>query len=143
MNINRNNYEAYLLDLFEGRLTAEDRRAVRDFLLLNPDCRGGLDGTEPWILEDGRIPFPGREQLKKLFPDGTSMLTETNFDLFSIARLEGDLTDWQEKDHNSMVAKDEDKSREWADWQKTKLTLTPITFTGKDQYLVLYLLHFL
>ena len=133
MNINRNNYEAYLLDLLEGRLTAEDRRAVRDFLLLNPDCRGGLDGAEPWILEENRIPSPGREQLKKLFPNGTSMLTETNFDLFSIARLEGDLTDWQEKDHNSMVAKDEDKSREWADWQKTKLTRVHITFTGKDQ----------
>ncbi len=133
MDINRNNYEAYLLDLLEGRLTAEDQCVVREFLLLNPDCRGGLDGAEPWILEKSGISFPGREQLKKVYPDGTSILTETNFDLFSIARLEGDLTHWQEKDYGTMVARDEDKSREWEDWQKTKLTSVHITFSGKEK----------
>lgn len=133
MDINRNNYEAYLLDLLEGRLTAADQRKVSDFLLLNPDCAEGLTAIEPWILEKCKIPFPGREQLKKEFPNATSMLTETNFNLFSIARLEGDLTGRQEKDHESMVAKDGDKNREWMEWQKTKLTAAPIAFTGKDQ----------
>ena len=133
MDINRNNYEAYLLDLLEGRLTVEDQQAVGDFLLLNPDCTEGLAAMEPWILEKYKIPFPGREQLKKEFPNAASMLTETNFDLFSVARLEGDLTGRQEKDHESMVTKDGDKNREWMDWQKTKLMAAPVAFTGKDQ----------
>ncbi|MEN8227165.1 MAG: hypothetical protein ABFS38_03345 [Bacteroidota bacterium] len=133
MEINRNNYEAYLLDLIEGSLSAEDQMKLRDFLTLNPDCAEGINDVEPWILEKSKILFPGREQLKKDFPDASSMLTETNFDLFSIARLEGDLTLEQERDHAAMVAENEEKGREWDRWQRTKLQAEPITFAEKEQ----------
>ena len=133
MEINRNNYEAYLLDLLEGRLSAEDQQKVRDFLLLNPDCAKGIIDMEPWILEKSKIPFPGKEQLKKEFPDASFMLTETNFDLFSIARMEGDLTEEQERDHVAMVEENEEKGEEWVRWQRTKLYAKPIIFAEKDQ----------
>ncbi len=132
MEINRNNYEAYMLDLLEGRLTAEDQQVVRDFLLLNPDLAPGIEEINPWSLEPGKISFPGKEQLKKEMPDASCMLTTSNFDLFSIARLEGDLTREQEVDHASMVEKHQEKRKEWAGWQQTKLHAEPVLFTNKE-----------
>ena len=62
MDINRNNYEAFLLDLAEGRLNAEESQQVRDFLMLNPDCATGLEPEHTWFLEPGSISFPQNEQ---------------------------------------------------------------------------------
>ncbi len=69
MDINRNNYEAWLLDLLEGSLSEEEVQEVRDFLLLNPDCALGFDDFEPWILEAEEISFPGKAKLRKELPD--------------------------------------------------------------------------
>ena len=42
MDINRNNYEAWLLDLIEGSLSAEEVQEVRDFLHAESRLRPGL-----------------------------------------------------------------------------------------------------
>ncbi|HDS08324.1 MAG TPA: hypothetical protein ENO05_11945 [Bacteroides sp.] len=131
MKINRNNYEAFLLDLAEGRLTAEDRRELRDFLLLHPDCAGEMPDLQSWVLEKEEISFPGREALKKHLPPEGSELTDTNFDLISIARLENDLSPEQLHDHESLVATDELKREEWDAWKKTRLVPPRIVFPGK------------
>ncbi len=133
MKINRDNYEAFLLDLVEGRLSAKDQQEVRDFLLLNPDCAEEIHAMEPWILEKGTLQLPGKEQLKKEIPDSSFMLTENNFDLFSIARLEGDLNEKQESDYANMVASSEEKNREWKVWQNTKLKGETIIYAQKNQ----------
>jgi hypothetical protein len=131
MKIDRNNYEAYLLDLLEGRLTAEEERLVRDFLLLHPDCAGPAADLAPWVLEQRERSFPDREKLKKHLPHAGSELTDTNFDLFSIARLEHDLSPEQEKIHESLVAGDDTKKQEWNAWQRTKLIPPRVVFPGK------------
>jgi hypothetical protein len=133
MNINRNNYEAYLLDLVEGRLNSEDTRRVRDFLLMNPDCAGGLEKEQLWFLEPETVSYHGKEQLRKEVPNPASVLSDSNFDLFSIARLEGDLTHEQEKDHRHMVERDGEKLQKWLAWEQTKLVGETIHFMGKDQ----------
>ena len=119
MKIDRNNYEAYLLDMVEGRLTDEEQQMVRDFLLLNPDCMVPVGDLELTVLEGEEIFYPDRDKLKKSFPDADSELTEDHFDLFSIARLENDLTPLQEKAHQAMVTRDEMKMREWESWKHT------------------------
>ncbi len=133
MKINRDNYEAFLLDLLEGRLSVEDQQQLQDFLQLNPDCDALLPETESWILEGSQVPYPGREQLKREFPAPSTMLTDHNFDLFSIARMEGDLNDKQEADHRSMVAIDERRSTQWIEWQQTRLVPEPLLFKGKEK----------
>ena len=82
MDINRNNYEAFLLDLAEGRLNAEESQQVRDFLMLNPDCATGLEPEHTWFLEPGSISFPGKDRLKRGFPDQDSELAGSDFGLF-------------------------------------------------------------
>ena len=119
MNINRNNYEAFLLDLMEGRLSAEEKERLYKFLLKHPDCPGPEADLDLWALEESRITFPAVAVLKKKLPEPTSKLSKSNFDLFSIARLEHDLTTDQEEEHKALVAKDEIKRVEWQGWQKT------------------------
>jgi hypothetical protein len=132
MKINRHNYEAYLIDLLEGQLSVEDQQELRDFLQSNPDCYAELSELEPWFLETVHIPYPERSALKKEFPEATSILTRDNFDLFSIARMEGDLTIEQERAHGRMVVEDVQKYRQWSEWQHTKLVPEQIIFKDKQ-----------
>ena len=133
MEINRHNYEAFLLDLLEGRLSVEDQQRLRDFLQLNPDCSCEVMETEPWVLEKEEIHYPGIGHLKKVLPAPSTVLTEHNFDLFSIARMEGDLTSEQEMAHQAMISQDEIRAGEWAEWQNTRMEAKPILFKAKDQ----------
>lgn len=131
MDINRNNYEAYLLDLMEGKLSLSDQQKVRDFLMLNPDCSPSLLGSEPWFLEPEEVLYLGREKLKKELPDADTGISESNFDLFSIARMEGDLTASQEWDHQQMLVGDEEKNLEWSLWLQTRLVAQKVKYQGK------------
>ncbi len=131
MDINRNNYEAYLLDLMEGKLSVSDQQKVRDFLMLNPDCSPSLLGPEPWVLEPGEVLYSEREKLKKELPDADTGISESNFDLFSIARMEGDLTPSQEWDHQQIVVGDEEKNLEWSQWLQTRLVAHKVKYEGK------------
>ena len=132
MDINRNNYEAYLLDLMEGKLSVSDQQKVRDFLRLNPDCSPSLFGPEPWVLEPEEVLFSGREKLKKDLPNADTEISESNFDLFSIARMEGDLNASQEWDHQQMVEGDKERSMEWNQWQQTRLEGQSVIYRGKS-----------
>jgi len=133
MEINRHNYEAFLLDLLEGRLSAEDRQQLRDFLLLNPDCAEELAEIDPWVLEREKVLFRDKTILKKELPGAETELTDHNFDLFSIARLEGDLTGEQEQAHQNRLESDPEKVEEWLKWQQTRLVSGKILFKGKEK----------
>lgn len=133
MNINRDNYEAWLLDLIEGRLAPEQVQQVRDFLLLNPDCATDLEEIEPWVLEAEALTYSGKSGLKKELPHQDSVASGTNFDLFSIARMEGDLTDRQVEDHQRLIDGDSNRMKEWLGWEKTSLVATPVIFKGKGE----------
>jgi len=133
MKIDRHNYEAYLLDLLEGNLSVKDQQELHHFLKLNPDCAGELGEIEPWVLEKENISFQYNQLLKKEFPDSKSQLCEHNFDLFSIARMEGDLCEKQLAEHQSMVASAYDRTQQWSEWQQTRLVAVPVIFQGKNQ----------
>lgn len=133
MDINRKNYEAFLLDLVEGRLNAEETQQVRDFLQLNPDCVEGLDQEQYWSLKSELVSFPGKAGLRKEFPSHTSELSKSDFGLFSIARLEGDLTREQELEYARMVEGDKNKYQEWLAWKQTKLIGEAIVYEGKGR----------
>lgn len=133
MNINRDNYEAWLLDLIEGRLAPEQEQQVRDFLLLNPDCATGLEEVEPWVLEAEAVTYSGKSGLKKELPHQNSVASGKHFDLFSIARMEGDLTERQVEDHQHLVDGDSKRMEEWLGWKKTRLVAAPLIFKGKSE----------
>lgn len=132
MDINRENYEAWLLDLLEGRLSPEQVQGVRDFLLLNPDCAFGLEELDPWVLEADKISYAGKPDLRKEIPDRDTRISEKNFALFSIARMEGDLSDQQERDYLDLLHSDENKRDEWLSWKQMKLVAEDLAYEGKE-----------
>jgi hypothetical protein len=89
MNIDRDTYEAWLLDRLEGRLTAEQERALDAFLAANPDLPVAL-GELPSI-DAGAASFGDLASLKRTYPP-QGLPDAARINDFLIARGEGDLT---------------------------------------------------
>ena len=83
------------------------------------------------VLENESLTFSAKEDLKKELPQSETLLSDANFDLFSIARLEGDLTPEQVKSHEAAVENNQQKRNEWQEWQQTKLQATHLEYEGK------------
>ena len=132
MEIHKHNYEAFLLDLLEGRLSAAEEQKLRTFLDEHPELVAEMPDVELLSLEQPLIRYPESERLKKELPSVESILTEANFDMFSVARMEGDLTPVQEQEHKDMVLRDDEKRKEWHTWEKTRLAPMHIPYPGKN-----------
>ena len=131
MDINRNNYEAFLLDLLEGRLSVEEERELNEFLKNHPEHVVDLPDIDLVSLEKPRLTYALRDQLKKELPTEDTRISAANFDLFSIARMEGDLSSQQEEEHRYMVSVDDRRLEEWSAWQNTRLVPEHIPFPEK------------
>jgi hypothetical protein len=131
MEINRDNYEAYLLDLMEGRLNDEETRHLREFIRLNPDCAADLSAGDCWELDATLVHFPGKESLHRELPGPASKLEQSDFGLFCIARMEGDLHPGQVNEHEQLIRTDPDRNREWQEWNKTRLVAVAQSYPGK------------
>ena len=132
MEINRHNYEAFLLDQLEGRLSVEQQQELEEFLRLNPDCVGELSEIEISHMEAQPILHPNSASLKKEFPDAATVLTDQNFDMFSIARMEQDLADEQIRAHQAMLELDDHKAAQWNQWQQTRMIPETLVFPKKE-----------
>ncbi len=109
MNINRDNYQAYLLDQIEGRLSPELERDLIKFLEENPDLiiSQELSGIN---LLNVDICFPFKENIKK---GGLNReINSDNYEQFCIARMEGDLTASSGKDLDDFLEKNSECARE-------------------------------
>ena len=87
MAINRNNYQVYFIDHYEGILSPKETLVLMAFLDDNPDLKSEFDNfdVEP-LVPDPEVTFKGKDSLKKQVfakpAEGDAML---------IAYVEGDL----------------------------------------------------
>lgn len=88
MEINRHNYESYLIDYLEGALSLEQREEVELFLRLNPDIMQEMEGVADLKLNPISDAYPLPESLKREEKIGGGITNE--FDYLCIANLEGD-----------------------------------------------------
>nr|WP_321453932.1 hypothetical protein [uncultured Carboxylicivirga sp.] len=65
MNINRNNYEAYILDYLEGSISPEDKAMLLSFLDANPDLKDALDVPVDLVLPYVPVSTFDKSTLKK------------------------------------------------------------------------------
>lgn len=131
MKINRKNYELYFMDYLDGNLTDRDIQMLEDFLLINPDLRAELEGTEKIILTPQKIVFKQKDLLIK--PDLNLPVNETNFEDFCVAAAEKDLSDLQLTGLTKYL--DENPGTEKVLKFFSQLQLIPdkkIIFTGKE-----------
>ena len=90
MKINRDNYEAYFLDYFEGQLSPEMVQEVLLFVEINPDLKNIFSDFESvTIIGEDDIVFENKAGLKKNQVFATSQINDSNYEEFLIGETEG------------------------------------------------------
>jgi hypothetical protein len=132
MEINRQNYELYLLDYIEGNLPDNMELAVLTFLNNNPDIAKDVKELTENIFSPETIKFSPKESLKKNPLQDIPGISK--FEQLSIAYLENEISAWELNDLNNAISLSEEKNKEHKLIQKTKLQADyAIIFKGKNQ----------
>jgi hypothetical protein len=116
MKINRNNYETYFIDYFDGEL---DEKLVNDFiefLQQNPDLKSELSLFETVKIEPEEIIFSHKELLMKEKYD-----VEQAFNEAAIARLEGEISPSENTEFEKYLSTHPEKQKEADLFKLTKL----------------------
>lgn len=94
MNINRDNYEIWLLDYHEGRLDDSTKAAVMTFLEQHPELEEEFYSFESFSLADEAViseSYPDKSELRK-----SDTINADTIQQWLIAGLEGDLKEEQQ-----------------------------------------------
>jgi hypothetical protein len=92
MKINRDNYEIYFIDYWDGTLDPALEKELMIFLENNYDLKEEFDNFENVsIVPDKKIKFAGKESLKKPVIASVQFINEQNYEEYFIANIEGDL----------------------------------------------------
>lgn len=93
MSINRENYEIWFLDHFEGRLSKSQEEQLFAFLELHYDLKEEFELFEnvPLPAEE-KIVFEDKNSLRKESGTSTGKINEKNYMDFVISRMEGDIS---------------------------------------------------
>ena len=108
MNINKNNYQAFILDYYEGSLSEEQAASLMSFLEKYPELKEEFHEFEIIKLQDDidNTTFSEKGLLKKPEPEISLPVTPENFELFCIAETEGLLSEKETQYLNSFVTQD-------------------------------------
>lgn len=123
--INIENYEAWLLDSLEGRLSADEQKALEAFLMAHPELDGALDGFEDFGLTPPDEGLKGRDNLKKSDKDIR--------DLLFFKAAEGELTPAEAEEFERLSAKPEFRD-EYNQWKRVRLAAEETTVEKDDLY---------
>lgn len=120
-NINKNNYEAFLLDYMEQNLAPDMVAELMLFLEQNPELKAELEDMEELaVIEASTIEFPNKAELKK---EGLENLM--------IAEVEGLNSPAESKELQKIVSQDEEAEKAFVLFQKTKLAAEPVVYADK------------
>jgi len=123
--INIENYEAWLLDSLEGRLSANEQKALEAFLMTHPELDGDLNGFEDVGLTPPDEGLTGRNSLKKSDEDARNLLF--------FKATEGELTPAEAEEFERLSGKSEFRD-EYNQWKHTRLTPDETTLEKDDLY---------
>lgn len=124
MRINKNNYEAYLLDLSEGNLSDELRDELNSFLALNPHLEADIiEDIEP-LTSNNDISI----DKSLLHFDSINKLNRIHF---FIAYHEGDLSSTEQIEVLKFISKNTLYEGEFNSFSKTHLSASNEVFNNK------------
>jgi hypothetical protein len=123
MTINRENYEAYLLDLLEGRLAPHEEEGLRNFLAQNPDIDWSL--PEDTSLHPTPIKSFPKESLR------FDQLNEATREHFYIANIEGALDKIQQQHLAEFLKSDKRYQKEYTVFERTILNPLHVGYPNK------------
>jgi hypothetical protein len=118
MKFTRENFELYVIDYLEGKLTGNDHELFLQFLKENPDISNEIEETGKIQLQPIDIKFHSKNNLKK--NTGLSKSDNESDNLF-IAFLEGDLESTEKKKFETWLTDNPDKLIEFELFRKSRL----------------------
>ncbi len=121
MNINRANYDIYIIDYYDGKLTPVESAELLYFISQHPDLEEEFNSFENFTLPADESKYRLQENLKKDFRD-ISTITDSNFEEFCIAYSENDLDEDSGKKLFEYLKKNPEKKKDFEGYQKLKLT---------------------
>lgn len=110
MNIDRSNYESYLIDYIDGNLSEEFRRKMGRFLAANPDILEEFEAAKGAQFDSYDLPSIDKTNFFQSFSDIPS-ISDAKFEEFCIAYYEGDLDPISVKKLHELNSVDEEKKK--------------------------------
>ena len=121
MEINRQNYEQYLVDYLDGKLNDEEVCVLMSFLDFNPDLKEEFADIEKMCLApDGTI-FSNKANLLKSESDLSEAAILKDFDMYCISSMENDIADEDEEILQEIIRDDPDREDTYMLYQSTRL----------------------
>ncbi len=133
MNLNRQNYEVFLIDYLDGKLSPLESAELMAFLETNPDIKNELDGLRDVVLIDEPLSFPNKSDLKKkpFLKNGI----DNEFDYLCIASIEGDDSLEEKKKLDTLTKVDPKKEAEFISFKKAKIIPDKSVVYNEKEYL--------
>ena len=119
--INKNNYEAFLLDYMEQNLSADMVAELMLFFEQNPELRHELEGLDDITLPTEKIVFDGKDELKKEVVEN-----------LMIAEIEGLNTSAESNELQEAIKEDQENEKAFLLYQKTILKPAAVVFENKE-----------
>ena len=129
MEIDRSNYEIWLIDWLDGNLNEIQIEQLQLFLCKNPDLKDEFDELATFRLHPSVKSFPGKVHMIKSISD----LTTSQVEYLSVAYLENDLTPEQQAELKESIATIPEKMLSFELIQKSKLIPPVIPYKHKSR----------
>lgn len=121
MMINRDNYELYILDFLDGKLSEEEAEIFARFLDDNPDIMEEVKNINQMNLVPEDVKYPNKNILKKDVKQESANIPRIPFGDSCIAYLEGDLSPEEMKKLEEYLAENPEEKTEFESFQKAYL----------------------
>ncbi len=121
MNINKKNYEAFIIDYFDGKLDPVESAELISFLSQNPDLEAEFNDYKCIRLNLSSTASFDKSLLKKDYSDIENINNE-NFEEFCIAKFEGDLSDRDEFRLREYIKDHPEKQKDFEIYSNIHLT---------------------
>ncbi len=129
MNIDRSNYEIWLIDWLDGNLNKIRTEQLLNFLNENPDLKDESDELSAFSLNPATDSFPGKNRLKKTAVE----MHSSHFEFLSVGYLENDLTTEQISELKEVIDLDPEKKKTFDIIQKMKLSPALLHYRKKNR----------
>lgn len=84
--INRDNYEVWFVDYYDGKLSPEEQAELLQFLEVNSDLKAEWESFSNIELPESEVKYDGKNSLKR------NVVTAGNFEEFAVGYIENTLT---------------------------------------------------
>ncbi len=118
--INKNNYEIWFLDYFEGNLSEEEIRILYDFLDENPELKMEFEDFELLSLNPENVIFNKKDNLKQNLNINT-IADLDEFETLAVKELEGDISKEEKAELDSILRFSEVRNKEFKAFNHTVL----------------------